>query len=61
LAFAHATYDLTALAVIKNWLQGLTFVDMAWGTMVSGGSPQRAAGHDALKLTEDVKTTRGWF
>lgn len=36
--FAYATYDLTALAVIKNWPLGLTFLDMAWGTMVSGVS-----------------------
>lgn len=36
--FAYATYDLTALAVIKNWPVGLTFLDMAWGTLVSGVS-----------------------
>ena len=34
--FAYSTYDLTNLAVIKNWPLGLTFVDMAWGTIVSG-------------------------
>lgn len=34
--FAYSTYDLTNLAVIKNWPLGLTFIDMAWGTMVSG-------------------------
>ena len=34
--FAYATYDLTALAIIKNWPVGLTFLDMAWGTLVSG-------------------------
>ena len=34
--FAYATYDLTNLAVIKNWPVGLTFLDMAWGTFVSG-------------------------
>ena len=34
--FAYATYDLTALAVIKGWPVGLTFLDMAWGTIVSG-------------------------
>ena len=34
--FAYATYDLTNLAVIKNWPLGLTFVDMAWGSFVSG-------------------------
>ncbi len=36
--FAYATYDLTALAVIKNWPVGLTLLDMAWGTLVSGVS-----------------------
>ena len=36
--FAYATYDLTALAVIKDWPVGLTFLDMAWGTLVSGVS-----------------------
>ena len=48
--FAYATYDLTALAVIKNWPVGLTFLDLAWGTLVSGLSA--AAGKlamDALK------------
>ncbi len=33
--FAYSTYDLTNLAVIKDWPLGLTFVDMAWGSMVS--------------------------
>ena len=36
--FAYATYDLTALAVIKGWPVGLTFLDMAWGAIVSGVS-----------------------
>lgn len=48
--FAYSTYDLTALAVIKNWPVGLTLLDMAWGTLVSGVSA--AAGKlamDALK------------
>ena len=36
--FAYSTYDLTALAVIKSWPVGLTFLDMAWGTIVSGVS-----------------------
>jgi uncharacterized membrane protein len=34
--FAYATYDLTNLAVIKNWPLGLTLLDMAWGSAVSG-------------------------
>ena len=34
--FAYATYDLTNLAVVKNWPLGLSLIDMAWGTLVSG-------------------------
>ena len=34
--FAYSTYDLTNLAVVKGWPLGLTFIDMAWGTLVSG-------------------------
>lgn len=49
--FAYATYDLTALAVIKNWPVGLTLLDMAWGTLVSGVSA--AAG----KLAMDALTS----
>ena len=33
--FAYATYDLTAMAVLKNWPVGLSILDMAWGTFVS--------------------------
>ena len=44
--FAYATYDLTALAVIKNWPVGLTLLDMAWGTVISGLSA--AAGKLAM-------------
>ena len=36
--FAYSTYDLTNLAVVKGWPLGLTFIDMAWGTLVSGVS-----------------------
>ena len=36
--FAYATYDLTNLAVIKNWPVGLTALDMAWGSFVSGAA-----------------------
>lgn len=34
--FAYATYDLTNLAVIKNWPVGLSILDMAWGSLLSG-------------------------
>lgn len=36
--FAYATYDLTNLAVLKNWPVGLSILDMAWGALVSGVS-----------------------
>lgn len=44
--FAYATYDLTNLAVLKNWPLGLSLIDMAWGTLVSGLSA--AAGKAGL-------------
>ncbi|MDB5964780.1 MAG: hypothetical protein JWQ72_1280 [Polaromonas sp.] len=44
--FAYATYDLTNLAVIKDWPVGLTALDMAWGTVLSGVAS--AAGKLAL-------------
>jgi uncharacterized membrane protein len=34
--FCYGTYDLTNLAVIRNWPLALSFIDIAWGTLVSG-------------------------
>ena len=34
--FAYATYDLTNLATLKGWPMRLTFVDLAWGTILTG-------------------------
>jgi uncharacterized membrane protein len=31
----YATYDLTNLAVAKNWPLAVTLVDLAWGTVLS--------------------------
>lgn len=31
-----ATYDLTNLATTKNWPVSITFIDMAYGTIVAG-------------------------
>ena len=45
--FAYATYDLTNLAVVKNWPLGLGILDMAWGTVLS------AAASAAGKVTLD--------
>jgi uncharacterized membrane protein len=43
--FAYATYDLTNLATLKQWPIGLSLIDMAWGTCVSGAA---AAGGKTL-------------
>jgi len=43
--FAYATYDLTNLATLKQWPIGLSVIDIAWGTCISGAS---AAGGKAL-------------
>ena len=36
--FAYSTYDLTNLAVVKDWPLGLTVIDMAWGSVLSAVS-----------------------
>ena len=32
---AYATYDLTGLAVLRNWPLVLSLIDMAWGAVIS--------------------------
>lgn len=34
--FCYATYDLTNLATLRNWPVTMTFVDLAWGTVLTG-------------------------
>jgi uncharacterized membrane protein len=36
--FCYATFDLTALALIKGWTWPVTLVDITWGTVVTGTS-----------------------
>lgn len=33
---AYATYDLTNLAVLKNWPVSITIIDMIWGALLTG-------------------------
>ncbi len=33
---AYATYDLTALSVVRDWPLPLSLIDMAWGTALTG-------------------------
>jgi len=46
--FCYATYDLTALAVIRDFPQRLAIVDIVWGTVLTGSAA--AAGYGAAKL-----------
>jgi len=34
--FCYMTYDLTNIATIKNWPLKLIFIDIIWGTFVTG-------------------------
>ncbi|MEO8155635.1 MAG: DUF2177 family protein [Rhizobacter sp.] len=36
--FAYGTYDLTSLAILKNWPVGLSVIDIAWGSFVSAAA-----------------------
>jgi len=36
--FAYATYDITNFATLKDWPPSVTFVDIAWGTLLTGTS-----------------------
>lgn len=35
---AYGTYDLTNLAVMKDWPLGMTFIDLGWGTFLTGAA-----------------------
>ncbi len=48
--FAYATYDLTNLAILKDWPVGLSVLDVAWGTFA--GSASSAAGVFAARLLQ---------
>ncbi len=45
--FAYATYELTNLALLKDWPLRVTLVDIAWGTALTAACA--AAGHWAMR------------
>ncbi len=45
-SFAYATYDLSNLATLRDWLLRLSLIDIGWGTLVSAVSA--AGGRAAL-------------
>ncbi|MHA7872035.1 MAG: DUF2177 family protein [Hyphococcus sp.] len=50
--FCYATYDLTALAVIRGFPQRLAILDIAWGTVLTACAA--AAGFAAARLAAGV-------
>ncbi len=36
--FAYMTYDLTSLAIIRNYTLGLALTDMVWGAVATGAA-----------------------
>jgi uncharacterized membrane protein len=34
--FIYASYDLTNLALLKDWPLGMSIMDLTWGTLLSG-------------------------
>lgn len=34
---AYATFDLTSLAVLKNWPVKITIIDLIWGSLLTAG------------------------
>lgn len=51
--FAYSTFDLTALALFKDWSIVVTIVDIAWGTLLTALTAASALWllHKLLKLT----------
>lgn len=43
---AYATYDLTNQATLRHWSGSVTLIDMAWGTILTGGAA--LAGYAAI-------------
>lgn len=41
--FCYGTYDLTGLAVLRDWPLPLTFIDIAWGGVVSAAGASAGA------------------
>lgn len=50
--FIYASYDLTNLALLKDWPLKLSLIDMAWGTTLSGVCA--AAGKFVLSKTHNA-------
>ncbi|MFC5496595.1 DUF2177 family protein [Caenimonas terrae] len=42
-AFCYGTYDLTSLAILKDWPLPVTLVDIAWGAVVSAAGASAGA------------------
>lgn len=50
--FVYASYDLTNLALLKDWPLKLSLIDMSWGTLLSGSCA--AAGKLVFNKTNKI-------
>lgn len=46
--FAYSIYDLTNLATLRDWPHAIVWIDVAWGTFLTGVAS--LAGYGALRL-----------
>ena len=49
--FAYATYDMTNMATLKDWPLSVTFVDVSWGTFLTGSAA--LAGYFLTRLLQN--------
>lgn len=40
---AYGTYDFTSWAVMRDWPAGITFIDLAWGTVLTSAAATAGA------------------
>lgn len=40
---AYGTYDFTSWAVMRDWPAGITFIDLAWGTILTSAAATAGA------------------
>ncbi|HEY1398029.1 DUF2177 family protein [Roseateles sp.] len=54
---AYATYDFTNQATLRDWPWHVTFIDLVWGTTVSGVSAAVASALTAVTCRRAIRTS----
>lgn len=57
--FAYSTFDLTSLALIRNWPVTVTVIDIIWGTLLTGSTAAVVVwlARTVLKLGQTIRRT----